>query len=286
MSKQTLVFTSPTALSIKNGLLQIKVENEDNLTLKSFEDIRMILIDHISVSLTVPLINRLADNNIAVVFCNEQHMPNTMLMDLTSNSMQTKYIRGQIEASKPLNKALWKQIIETKIKNQSNLLYKLGLGNNLLKAYYDNVKSGDTTNREGIAAKAYWKHLFGKNFIRDRYGLPPNNLLNYGYAILRSAIARALMNSGLMPGIGIFHKNYYDSFPLADDIMEPYRPFIDEIVYDAFNRGIVDIDNKFKHTVLSLFYDVITYEILASTTRSFAMVYCDKGHYLQYINIE
>ena len=108
------------------------------------------------------------------------------------------------------------------------LLEKLGIGNDLLKIYYVNVKVGDSSNREGIAAKIYWKKLFGKNFIRDRIGDVPNNFLNYGYTLLRSFTSRAIMDAGLLPLIGIFHKNYYNSFPLADDLMEPYRPFIDE----------------------------------------------------------
>lgn len=185
----------------------------------------------------MPLLNLLAQHNIAVVFCNEQHIPTTMLMDLESNSMQAKHIRAQLEAGRPLCKQVWKQIVECKIRNQSVLLEKLGKGDDPLRRYHSTVKSGDSTNREGIAAKVFWRMLFGPDFIRDRIGLPPNNLLNYGYALLRSVTARAIMDAGLLPMVGVFHRSYYDAFPLADDLMEPYRPFIDEKVYALHKKG-------------------------------------------------
>ena len=196
-------------------------------TTRPIEDIRLVMIDHHSARLTIPLLTRLAKSNVGVVFCDETHMPVSMMMDLESNSLQSKRFQYQLSAKVPTNKQIWKQIVEAKIRNQSLLLEKLGKGTKILAVYYDNVKSGDSTNREGLAAKKYWKTLVGKNFIRDRYGEPPNALLNYGYAILRSVMTRCLMNSGLLPTVGVFHKSCYNAFPLSDDMMEPYRPYID-----------------------------------------------------------
>jgi CRISPR-associated protein Cas1 len=123
-----------------------------------------------------------------------------------------------------------------------------------LKAFYTTVLSGDSSNREGIAARQYWTHLFAKNFKREREGIPPNNLLNYGYAILRAATARALMGSGLLPALGIFHRNRYNAFPLADDIMEPYRPYVDEIVFNAAEEGLLELDKETKARLMNLLF--------------------------------
>ena len=138
-------------------------------------------------------------------------MPNALLMNLDSNRTQGEHYRMQIAASEPLKKGLWKQIVETKIRNQAALLRKLGYDGDKLKPCYMNVKSADADNREGIAARIYWSELFGAEFYRSREGSPPNNLLNYGYTILRAAVARAIMGSGLFPAFGIFHRNRYNS---------------------------------------------------------------------------
>lgn len=281
MPKQTLVFESASELSIKNGLLSIVREGEDEV-LRSFEDIQTILIDHHSVSLTIPLLNRLSENQISVVFCNEKHYPQSMLMDLEANSLQTKYFRKQVEASLPLKKQIWKQVVEAKIKNQSELLNGLFQCGDVLQKYYSNVKSGDSTNREGVAANYYWKRLLGKNFVRDRYGVEPNNLLNYGYALLRSAMARALMDSGLMPTLGVFHRNYYDSFPLADDIMEPYRPFVDRRVYQLYMSGKKEVDREVKMALLELFYASLKRDVLTKTTASLVNVFCQTSRVVYY----
>ena len=175
-------------------------------------------------------------------------------MNLDSNRTQGESYRTQIEASEPLKKSLWKQIVELKIRNQARLLDKLGKDGDKLKPYYMNVKSGDTDNREGIAAKIYWNELFGPNFVRSHEGSDPNNLLNYGYTLLRAAVARSLMGSGLFPAFGIFHRNRYNAFPLADDIMEPYRPYVDEIVFDLQTKGETQLTKDVKSALLRLFF--------------------------------
>lgn len=184
--------------------------------------------------------------------------------------------------TEPVRKQIWKQIVEHKIHNQSLLLQKLGKGDDVLSKYHKNVKSGDTTNREALAAAAYWKLLLGKDFIRDRYGSCPNDMLNYGYAILRSVVSRALMNSGLLPMIGVFHKNRYNSFPLSDDVMEPYCPFIDEKVIELYTNGQIGIDHNFKKAILELFYDSIKPDDVSQTTYSLSQIYLGERRVIYY----
>lgn len=175
-------------------------------------------------------------------------------MNLDSNRTQGEHYRDQVEAGEPLKKGLWRQIVEAKIRNQAALLLKLGKDGNKLKPYYQNVKSGDSDNREGVAAKIYWTELFGSGFVRAREGVEPNNLLNYGYTILRAAVARSLMGSGLFPAFGIFHRNRYNAFPLADDIMEPYRPYVDEIVFRLYAEGDTQLTKEVKGELLRLLF--------------------------------
>ena len=176
--------------------------------------------------------------------------------------------------------------MEHKILNQSLLLEKLNIGVGLLKPYYSNVKSGDTSNREGVAAKEYWKKLFGKEFIRDRIGKEPNNFLNYGYMLLRSFMTRAIMDAGLLPLVGVFHRNYYNSFPLADDLMEPYRPFVDEKAFELHSAKRMNIDKSVKQAFLQLLYDKVTYDQMISTARTLAGVYVGEGKILYYPKYE
>ena len=252
------MFTSPVALSLKDQQLVIMFKDNKDIVTRPIEDIGFVVIENPMVSMTVPLINALADNNVSVVFCDNKQMPKTMLMTLDGNSTQQESYKYQIDASVPMKKNIWKQLIECKIKNQSLLLDKLGKNGNSLKTYYKNVKSGDTDNREGAAAREYWNHMFDEGFRRERDGLPPNNLLNYGYTILRAAVARSLIGSGLYPAFGVFHRNRYNAFPLADDVMEPYRPFVDEIVYHLYFDGAInELNNESKGKILRvLFSDV------------------------------
>lgn len=255
MLKRTLLFTSPVYLSLKNEQLVVcfKDTPDDKRTIP-IEDIGFILIDNPMVSITMPLINALADNNVALIFCNEKSMPNAMLQNLDTHSLQCEILNKQIAIGEVLRKNLWKQTIEAKIKNQSKLLMKLGKDGNVLKPYYSNVKSGDADNREGAAARIYWMRLFGNDFVRDRNLPGINSLLNYGYTILRAATTRALMGAGLLPAIGIFHHNRSNAFPLADDIMEPYRPYVDEIVYGMFNDGMTELNQKSKSILLHVLF--------------------------------
>lgn len=258
MIKQTLMFTSPVALSLKYGQLVVKSHDDDKTLTRPVEDIGFVIIDNPMISLTIPLLNELAANNVAVIICDKKQMPQAMLQPLVGNTTLQESYKFQIEASSPLKKQIWKQLVEAKIKNQAALLDWVGKDGRILKPFYANVKSGDTDNREGAAARVYWSQLFDNGFRREREGDSPNQFLNYGYTILRAAVARALVGSGLYPAFGIFHRNRYNAFPLADDVMEPYRPFVDEVVYSLYKDDeVTDLDKKVKSRLLRvLFADV------------------------------
>ena len=255
MLKRALFFSTPFCLRLRDNQMIIHTkEMPDMQKSVPIEDIGFVILEHRQIDISLPLLNALSDNNVAVILCGDDFMPNAMLMNLDSNRTQGESFRTQIEASEPLKKGLWKQTVEAKIRNQAALLNKLGLDGDKLKPYYANVKSGDADNREGIAAKIYWSELFGSGFVRLRDGAEPNNLLNYGYTLLRAAVARSLMGSGLFPAFGIFHRNRYNAFPLADDIMEPYRPYVDEIVYGLYADGERKLTKEVKSKLLGLLF--------------------------------
>lgn len=254
MLKRTLYFTKPSKLSVKNKQLVVDIKDEEQFKTVPIEDIGFMLIEHMQITLSMPLIEELMNHNIAVIFCNSKHHPQSMLINMEGNHQQTEIYRQQVDASEPLKKNLWKQTVVAKIENQANVLNKLGLDSNPLPHLAKQVKSGDTDNREGMAARLYWKKLFGEDFIRERYGDWPNAMLNYGYIILRAAVARALTGSGLLPSFGIFHSNRYNAFCLADDMMEPYRPFVDLAVWDICQKypDIDTVEKEIKAEILEL----------------------------------
>ena len=255
MLKRSLVFMHPAALSLRNGQMVIirKEISDDNLTVP-IEDIGLVMINHAMVSLTIPLLNALTEQNVVVIFCNEKGMPASMLYNLQGNTTQGETLRNQLEAGEVLKKTLWKQIIETKIKNQAALLNKMDKEGSILKPLYTNVKSGDSDNREGIAARLYWTALFGRDFIRDRNIPGINSLLNYGYSVLRAAVTRALVSSGLFPALGIFHHHRSNAFPLSDDLMEPFRPFVDEIVFELTTQDETELSTATKSRLIRVLY--------------------------------
>ena len=255
MLKRTLVFSNPICLSLKNSQLVLSYKDDpDNKLTIPIEDIGVVIIEHQQVSITIPLMNALVEGNVQVVVCNDRGMPSAMLQSFESNNLQGENLRNQMNAGEVLKKQLWKQIVEAKIRNQAALLNKVGQEGDILKQYYRNVKSGDSDNREGIAARVYFSELFGESFIRDRTLPGINALLNYGYTILRAATARALVSSGLLPAIGIFHHNRSNAFPLADDIMEPYRPYVDEIVYALSMQGKMELTKDVKADLIQVLY--------------------------------
>lgn len=265
MLKRTLVFSNPLNLSLKNKQLVLAYkDNPERKQTIPIEDIGIIVIEHQQVNITIPLLNELTDSNVQVVLCNQKGMPNSMMINLDSNINQGEILRNQLATGEVMKKQLWKQIVEAKIKNQSRLLNKIGYDGSILSPYYNNVKSGDSDNKEGIAARVYFQTLFGHDFTRDRSMEGINTLLNYGYTILRASVSRALVSSGLFPAIGIHHSNRSNAFPLADDIMEPFRPFVDEIVHDMAMQGKIVLDKEAKSQLLGILY---TDTVFAKNTR-------------------
>lgn len=255
MLKRTLVFSSPMILALKNQQLVFSYKDfPDEKQTAPIEDLGVVLLENQQISITLPLLNALAENEVQVVICNNKGMPSAMIQSMSSNNLQGKTLRNQIACGEVLKKQIWKQVVEAKIRNQASLLDNIGEDGNVLKPFYTNVKSGDVDNREGIAARIYFQHLFGGSFVRNRDEPGINALLNYGYSILRAATCRALVSSGLLPAIGIHHHNRSNAFPLADDLMEPFRPFVDGVVYDLVMRGELKLTKEVKGELISVLY--------------------------------
>lgn len=231
MIKRTLFFGNPAYLSTKNEQLVVAFPDENPDRMVPIEDIGMIVLENQQITVTNGLLAKLTNQKVAVVSCNGQHLPDGLLLPMHGHSEQTERIRYQLAASLPLKKNLWQQTVAAKIRNQAGLLKDKGIAVQRMQHLAKNVSSGDSGNHEAQAAAYYWQHLFGiPEFNREQAGIPPNILLNYGYAILRAVIARALVSSGMLPNVGIWHRNKYNAYCLADDIMEPYRPYVDLVV--------------------------------------------------------
>jgi CRISPR-associated protein Cas1 len=245
MIKRTLYFGNPAYLH--KNLQQLKViKPDDNSEIGSvpIEDIGVVLLDNPQITLTHALMAALLERNVAIISCDAKHLPVGLMLPLDGNTLQTERFLSQIEASEPLRKNLWAQTVKAKIENQAAVLNKAGIDNKRLIALVPQIQSGDPENIEGRAASVYWKLLFEEHeFTRNRYGEMPNAHLNYGYAIVRAIVARALVGSGLLPTLGIHHSNKYNAYCLADDIMEPYRPFVDWIVYSMLENDEIDNDD-------------------------------------------
>ncbi|NPD92228.1 type II CRISPR-associated endonuclease Cas1 [Xylanibacter muris] len=274
MIKKTLYFGNPAYLSLKLGQMVIKLpEIAKNETLpermkqqgeitKPIEDIGIVVLDNKQVTITQGLLEALLETNSAIITCDKRSMPVGLMLPLCGNTVQSERFRDQIDASLPLKKQLWQQTVKAKIRNQTSVL-TICTGKEIknMRRWENDVKSGDTDNLEGRAAAYYWKTIFSgikelDGFTRDREGIPPNNLLNYGYAILRAVVARALVSSGMLPTLGIHHHNRYNAYCLADDIMEPYRPYVDEIVFSLIKEygydNIQELTKEMKIRLLSI----------------------------------
>ncbi|SFN81129.1 CRISP-associated protein Cas1 [Bizionia echini] len=229
MLKKSILIEKKSKITVKN--LQLLIKSETREASIPIEDIGFLIIDNPEVYISITALNLLIENNSAVIICGKTHLPNGLFLNLNSHHIQQELFKNQINASQPLKKQLWQQTVKEKIINQGLLLKQITKSKNNFEFLASKVTSGDSTNMEGVAASFYWKSFFEQDFKRERFGDYPNNFLNYGYAILRAAIARALSGSGLLNTLGIHHKNKYNAFALADDIMEPFRPIIDEAVH-------------------------------------------------------
>ena len=217
----------------KNDILPENFKQQSEIT-KPVEDIGIVVLDNKQITITSGVLEALLENNSAVITCDSKSMPVGLMLPLYGNTTQNERFRQQLDASVPLKKQLWQQTIKSKIDNQASVLEKCTAEEvKCMRIWANDVKSGDPDNLEARAAAYYWKGLFAnvKGFTREREGISPNNLLNYGYAILRAIVARGLVTSGLLPTLGIHHHNRYNAYCLADDIMEPYRPYVDELVF-------------------------------------------------------
>ena len=301
MIKRTLCFSNPAYLSLKNKQLIIKlpeVEKNDTLpesfkakatTTIPIEDIGIVVLDCKQITITQGLLESLLENNCAVVTCDSSHLPVGLMLPLCGNTVQSERFRAQIDSSQPLKKQLWQQTIRQKILNQATVLEKCtGDEHKCMRIWANEVRSGDPDNTEARAAAYYWKNLFkGKvdDFVRDREGIAPNSFLNYGYAILRAVIARSLVSSGMLPTLGIHHHNRYNAYCLADDIMEPYRPYVDEFVYDYFvqHPNKEEVDKDFKANFLTIPTLDVTIDgkrsplMVAATTTTASLYKCFSG---------
>lgn len=252
MIKRTLFFGNPAYLSTKNEQIVISYPDKEQETKTvAIEDIGVIVLENQQITITNGLLEKLINNNVALINCDQFHLPIGLLMPLNGHTEQSERFKNQINASVPLKKNLWQQTISAKIMNQAGLLKEKGIPMRKMELWAKEVASGDALNHESRAAVYYWQNLISiDNFTRGQKGIAPNNLLNYGYAILRAITARAIVSSGMLPTLGIFHRNKYNAYCLADDIMEPYRPYVDLIVChimeteDSYEELTIDIKKQ------------------------------------------
>lgn len=257
MIKRTLYFGNQAYLCLRDNQLVVKKKDGEPKTVP-VEDVGFIILDSPQVTISCALLSFLMENNCAVISCDFRHLPSGLFLPLSGNSLQSERFRFQIEASLPLKKQLWQQTVQQKILNQASVLQqKRKCPAKFLLSCAGNVRSGDVDNREAVAAAYYWKQLFPRieNFTRDRFGVPPNNIFNYGYAILRGVVARSLVASGLLPTFGIHHSNRYNAYCLADDIMEPYRPIVDKLIIeklDGMKEIPAEVSRELKISLLEI----------------------------------
>ena len=252
MIKRTIdISEGPTFLCIQNDQLVLQRDRAEVGRIPC-EDIGLLLVDHRATTYTHAALVRLIHHGAAVALCGEDHLPAGLLLPLADNGLHTERLRGQVAASAPLKKNLWRQIVKAKIAGQAANLPADHPARRQLLDLAAGVRSGDTSNAEGVAATFYWRALMGAEFRRDPEGAAPNGLLNYGYMVFRAAVARALVAGGLHPALGLHHSNRANPFCLADDLLEPLRPLIDRAVRGLMDRGIVAVDQQTKRELLSL----------------------------------
>ena len=263
MIKRTLYFGNPAYLSTTLEQVEIKVLETGETKTVPIEDIGVLILDNQQITITQALMAKLLNNNTALITCDNTHHPVGLFLNLDGNTLQSRIFQAQIDASEPLKKQLWQQTVMAKIQNQAAMLGQQSATGSLFNApdklllnYVKEVKSGDSENVEAAAAGYYWKRLFPPflSFTREREGSPPNNLLNYGYAILRAIVARSLIGSGMLPTLGIHHRNQYNAYCLADDIMEPYRPYVDKVVCEivSMNGQYLEMTPNMKKQLLTI----------------------------------
>lgn len=239
MSGRTVEISSPARLSLRQRQLAIARE-DGSMPAVPLEDLALLLVDNPQVTYTHALLTALAEAKVATVVCGADHMPVGLLLPYAGHVLAGERLRAQLACPRPLAKRLWQDIIACKLRRQGDLLRRVTGQDAGLHAMAARVRSGDPDNREAQGAQRYWPRLLGSGFRRERDGAAPNPLLNYGYAVLRAATARAVVGSGLLAGVGLFHANRGDAFALASDLMEPFRPFVDGVVWELHAAGLTD----------------------------------------------
>lgn len=255
MITRSIYIGNPAYLKLKDEQLYIMEPETGQMKGKvPVEDLGLLMLDHFQITISHQLIQKMMGNNVVVISCDAHHLPHGIMLPLHGHTEFSNRIKNQMEASEPLKKQLWKQTVECKIENQKEVLRRLGNYYEPMNNYRSSVKSGDITNMEGIAAQHYWKYLISLDFLRQRFGESPNQFFNFGYAVLRSIVARAIVETGMLPVLGIFHKNKYNPYCLADDLMEPYRPFVDLLVMDwlASHPDSEELSKEFKAHLLNI----------------------------------
>lgn len=230
MIKKTLYFENPSYIHLTEKQLVVKQGSGQYSEERSLpiEDIGIVILDHPQITTTHGVTNALLKNNACIVYCDDKHLPSSIMLPLSDNDTYSEKVKHQINASEPLKKQLWKQTVSQKILNQARVLQLLGFDYKYLERLHQKVQSGDNENLEGHASAVYWEAILKKYEVkRGRFEDSPNHYFNYGYAVLRAVIARNLVGSGCLPVLGIHHTNKYNAYCLADDIMEPYRPIVD-----------------------------------------------------------
>ena len=269
MIKRTLYFGNEAYLSTQKRQLVINYPNKSKTKAVPIEDIGLVILDHFRLTLSTTLLNALLGNNVAVITCDTQHLPLGMFLNLNGHTLQEEHFAQQIAVTTAKKDRLWKQVIQAKITNQAYVLVQQGVPVLNMQRWVKKIKNGDPENIEARAASYFWKNIFGNiPFVRERFGAAPNSLLNYGYTILRGVVARALVGSGLLPTLGIHHHNKYNAYCLADDMMEPYRPFVDAVVLTLVKEGIGELTSESKQTLLK----IPTLDVMINQQRSPLMV--------------
>jgi CRISP-associated protein Cas1 len=257
MIKHTIeISQNPAYLSVKLDQLQIsrKDGEEDKTVSVACEDVGVLLLDHPQITCSQAALSKLVEAGAVVVLCGKNHLPAGLLLPLGDHCEGVHRIHDQINAGQPLRKRLWQQIIIAKVRAQANNLHQNSAAKEKLTILSQQIHSGDPMNIEAQAAKIYWAAWLGENekFKRDTDGDGINGLLNYGYAILRAGVARALVSAGLSPSLGIHHCNRSNAFCLADDLMEPLRPLVDHRVRELIEKGFTALDKSSKAGLLQL----------------------------------
>lgn len=245
------IATDKRHLSVSRGFLTISEDHEE-IGRVPLDDIAAVIVHAHGVTYSNTLFVRLAERGAPLILCAPNHAPVSCVLPLAGHHAQGRRMRAQWDAPKPLHKQLWRQVVVAKIKAQGAILEVNGEKAGAFDTLARKVKSGDPENIEAQAARRYWPLLFGPDFRRDRDADGINSLLNYGYTVLRSLVARSIVAVGLHPGIGIHHHNRSNPMALADDLMEPFRPIVDQAAYNLYRAGHDELDSNAKRVFASL----------------------------------